>query len=154
MSERRTTRHARRGTRAGRAARSRARRPRPTAGRAPTGRQRLAAGLWPPRLTRAQLIVALLLFVLGLGLAIQVRSTTATTARCAAPARRTWSASSTELDNRSQRSRTRSADWTSQRRELETSSDQAAEALKQTRQKAAELGVLAGTVAAQGRGSR
>lgn len=39
-----------------------------------TGRQRLAKGLWPPRVSRAQLIVAVLLFVLGLGLAIQVRS--------------------------------------------------------------------------------
>lgn len=38
-----------------------------------SGRQRLRAGLWPPRVSRAQLIVALLLFVLGLGLAIQVK---------------------------------------------------------------------------------
>ncbi|MFE3934744.1 hypothetical protein ACFXPJ_13380, partial [Streptomyces goshikiensis] len=37
-----------------------------------TGRQRLAAGLWPPRISRAQLIVAALLFLLGLGLALQV----------------------------------------------------------------------------------
>ncbi len=34
-----------------------------------TGRQRLVAGLWPPAATRAQLVVALLLFGLGLGLA-------------------------------------------------------------------------------------
>lgn len=39
-----------------------------------TGRQRLLKGLWPPRLTRAQLIVALLLFGLGFGLAVQVAS--------------------------------------------------------------------------------
>ncbi len=37
-----------------------------------TGRQRLVMVLWPPRVTRAQLIVALLLFGLGFGLAIQV----------------------------------------------------------------------------------
>ena len=40
-----------------------------TAAGQPTGRQRLVRRLWPPRVTRAQLIVALLLFVLGLGLA-------------------------------------------------------------------------------------
>src|SRR5690242_21833753 len=39
-----------------------------------TGRQRLVQGLWPPRLTRAQLIVAVLLFGLGFGLAVQVAS--------------------------------------------------------------------------------
>ncbi|MCZ9338055.1 hypothetical protein NGM37_09725, partial [Streptomyces sp. TRM76130] len=37
-------------------------------------RQRLVQGLWPPRVTRAQLIVALLLFGLGFGLAVQVAS--------------------------------------------------------------------------------
>jgi uncharacterized protein YlxW (UPF0749 family) len=40
----------------------------------------------------------------------------------------------------------------SQRTKLESSSDQAAEALRQTRQKAQQLGVLAGTVAARGPG--
>ncbi|MFE0778952.1 hypothetical protein ACFW3E_38630, partial [Streptomyces sp. NPDC058861] len=39
------------------------------------GRRRLFSALWPPRVTRAQLVVALLLFGLGLGLAIQVSST-------------------------------------------------------------------------------
>ena len=39
-----------------------------------TGRQRLVKGLWPPRVTRAQLIVAVLLFGLGFGLAVQVAS--------------------------------------------------------------------------------
>ncbi|NEE57356.1 hypothetical protein G3M55_74020, partial [Streptomyces sp. SID8455] len=48
---------------------------RPSAAEEVSGRQRLLAGLWPPRLSRAQLIVAVLLFGLGLGLAIQVRST-------------------------------------------------------------------------------
>ncbi|MFE0338514.1 hypothetical protein ACFW1I_30475, partial [Streptomyces sp. NPDC058955] len=45
------------------------------AGGAPDGRRRLADALWPPRVTRAQLVVALLLACLGFGLAIQVSST-------------------------------------------------------------------------------
>lgn len=116
-----------------------------------TGRQRLAAGLWPPRLSRAQLIVALLLFVLGLGLAIQVRSTSDSgTLRGAR--QEDLVRILTELDNRSQRLEDEKRDLESQRSELESSSNQAAEALKQTRQKARELGVLAGTTAAQGPG--
>jgi uncharacterized protein YlxW (UPF0749 family) len=116
-----------------------------------TGRQRLKAGLWPPRLTRAQLIVALLLFVLGLGLAIQVR-TTSDNGTLRGARQEDLVRILTELDNRSQRLQDEKRGLESQRSELETSSDQAAEALKQTRQKARELGVLAGTEAAQGPG--
>lgn len=116
-----------------------------------TGRQRLVAGLWPPRLSRAQLIVAVLLFVLGLGLAIQVRSTSDNgTLRGAR--QEDLVRILTELDNRSQRLQDEKRGLESQRGELESSSDQAAEALKQTRQKTLELGVLAGTVAAEGPG--
>jgi uncharacterized protein YlxW (UPF0749 family) len=117
-----------------------------------TGRQRLAAGLWPPRLTRAQLIVALLLFVLGLGLAIQVRSTSSDNGALRGARQEDLVRILTELDNRSQRLQDEKRGLESQRGDLETSSDRAAEALKQTRQKAQELGVLAGTVAAQGPG--
>ncbi|MYS23236.1 Uncharacterized conserved protein YlxW, UPF0749 family [Streptomyces sp. DvalAA-14] len=123
-------------------------------GQAPraTGRQRLAAGLWPPRLSRAQLIVALLLFVLGLGLAIQVRSTSDTGGVLRGARQEDLVRILTELDNRSQRLEDEKRGLENQRSELETSSDQAAEALRQTRQKAQELGVLAGTVAARGPG--
>jgi uncharacterized protein YlxW (UPF0749 family) len=117
-----------------------------------TGRQRLVAGLWPPRLTRAQMIVALLLFVLGLGLAIQVRSTSSGNSALRGARQEDLVRILTELDNRSQRLQDEKRGLESQRGELETSSDQAAEALRQTRQKAQELGVLAGTVAAQGPG--
>jgi len=118
----------------------------------PTGRQRLAAGLWPPRMTRAQLIVALLLFVLGLGLAIQVRSTSSDNGVLRGARQEDLVRILTELDNRSQRLQDEKRGLDSQRSELETSSDRAAEALRQTRQKDLELGVLAGTVAAQGPG--
>ena len=57
-----------------------------------------------------------------------------------------------ELDNRTQRLEDEKRGLESQRTELENSSDQAEEARKQTRQKEQQLGILAGTVAAQGPG--
>ncbi|OKI06181.1 hypothetical protein A6A06_37825 [Streptomyces sp. CB02923] len=116
-----------------------------------TGRQRLAAGLWPPRLTRAQLIVALLLFILGLGLAIQVRSTSDSSALRGAR-QEDLVRILDELDNRSQRLTDEQRRLEGQKTELENSSDQAEEARKQTVEKEQQLGVLAGTVAAQGPG--
>lgn len=118
---------------------------------ASTGRQRLKAGLWPPRVTRAQLIVALLLFVLGLGLAIQVRSTSGSSALRGAR-QEDLVRILDELDNRTQRLEDEKRGLENQRTELENSSDQAEEARRQTEQKAQQLAVLAGTVAAQGPG--
>ncbi|MFI5804995.1 DUF881 domain-containing protein [Streptomyces sp. NPDC051561] len=116
-----------------------------------TGRQRLAAGLWPPRATRAQLIVALLLFGLGLGLAIQVNSTSDNgTLRGAR--QEDLVRILDELDDRSARLEDEKQRLTDQRTELESSSDQAEEARKQTLEKERQLGVLAGTVGAQGPG--
>jgi uncharacterized protein YlxW (UPF0749 family) len=117
-----------------------------------TGRQRLVAGLWPPRFSRAQLIVAVLLFVLGLGLAIQVSSTSDSGGALRGARKEDLVRILTELDNRTQRLEDEKRGLESQRSELETSSNQAAEALKQTQAKAQQLGVLAGTVAAQGPG--
>jgi uncharacterized protein YlxW (UPF0749 family) len=118
---------------------------------ASTGRQRLKAGLWPLRVTRAQLIVALLLFVLGLGLAIQVRSTSDSSALRGAR-QEDLVRILDELDNRTQRLEDEKRGLENQRTELENSSDQAEEARRQTEQKAQQLAVLAGTVAAQGPG--
>jgi uncharacterized protein YlxW (UPF0749 family) len=120
-------------------------------GRRETGRQRLIASLWPPRLTRAQLIVALLLFILGLGLAIQVRSTSDSSALRGAR-QEDLVRILDELDNRSQRLTDEQRRLEGQKTELENSSDQAEEARKQTVEKEQQLGVLAGTVAAQGPG--
>jgi uncharacterized protein YlxW (UPF0749 family) len=126
--------------------------PEPTPVRAPlTGRQRLAAGLWPPRVTRAQLIVAVLLFGLGLGLAIQVRSNSDDSALRGAR-QEDLVRILDELDNRTQRLDDEKQRLEAQRTELETSSDQAEEARKQTAEKEQQLGILAGTVAAQGPG--
>lgn len=116
-----------------------------------TGRQRLLAGLWPPRITRAQLTVAVLLFVLGLGLAIQVRSTSDNSALRGAR-QEDLVRILDELDNRTQRLEDEKQRLEDQRAELENSSDQAEEARKQTQQKEQQLGILAGTVAAEGPG--
>jgi uncharacterized protein YlxW (UPF0749 family) len=117
----------------------------------PSGRRRLLAGLWPPRVSRAQLIVALLLFVLGLGLAIQVRSTSENSSLRGAR-QEDLVRILDELDDRTKRLEDEKQSLEGQRTELENSSDQAEEARRQTRQKARQLGVLAGTVGAQGPG--
>ncbi|WP_406150841.1 DUF881 domain-containing protein [Streptomyces sp. NBC_01012] len=116
-----------------------------------SGRQRLRAGLWPPRVSRAQLIVALLLFVLGLGLAIQVRSNSDNSALRGAR-QEDLVRILDELDNRTQRLEDEKQRLDDQRTELENSSDQAEEARKQTLEKERQLGILAGTVAAHGPG--
>lgn len=116
-----------------------------------TGRQRLAAGLWPPRVSRAQLIVAVLLFVLGLGLAIQVRSNSDSSALRGAR-QEDLVRILDELDGRTKRLEDEKQKLDEQRRELESSSNQAEEARKQTVEKERQLGILAGTVAAQGPG--
>ncbi|MFI6415819.1 DUF881 domain-containing protein [Streptomyces sp. NPDC050842] len=117
----------------------------------PSGRRRLAAAVWPPRVTRAQLIVALLLFVLGLGLAIQVSSTSENSALRGAR-QEDLVRILDELDDRTQRLEDEKARLEKQRSELESSSDQAEEARKQTQEKERQLGILAGTVAAEGPG--
>lgn len=116
-----------------------------------TGRQRLTAAVWPPRITRAQLIVAVLLFVLGLGLAIQVRSNSDNSALRGAR-QEDLVRILDEVDDRSQRLEDEKQRLEDQRTELENSSDQAEEARKQTVEKERQLGILAGTVAAHGPG--
>ncbi|WP_442809778.1 DUF881 domain-containing protein [Streptomyces sp. SR27] len=120
-------------------------------GTEPSGRRRLASALWPPRVTRAQLVVALLLFVLGLGLAIQVSSTSDNSALRGAR-QEDLVRILDELDDRTQRLEDEKARLEKQRSELESSSDQAEEARKQTQEKEQQLGILAGTVAAEGPG--
>ncbi|MDK1474461.1 DUF881 domain-containing protein [Streptomyces sp. 549] len=116
-----------------------------------TGRQRLVAGLWPPRVNRKQLVAALLLFVLGLGLAIQVRSTSEDSALRGARQEDLVRILG-EMDDRTTRLEDEKRRLEGQRSELENSSDQAEEARKQTREREQQLGVLAGTVGAEGPG--
>ncbi|WEO98675.1 DUF881 domain-containing protein [Streptomyces sp. FXJ1.172] len=130
--------------------------PRETPGEKPaqalTGRQRLVKGLWPPRFTRAQLIVALLLFGLGFGLAVQVASNSDTDSALRGARQEDLVRILDELDSRTQRLEDEKQGLEKQRSELQSSSDQAAEARKQTAEKERQLGILAGTVAAQGPG--
>ncbi|MCW5253742.1 DUF881 domain-containing protein [Streptomyces sp. SHP 1-2] len=117
-----------------------------------TGRQRLAAGLWPPRVTRAQLIVALLLFGLGFGLAVQVASNSDSGSALRGARQEDLVRILDELDDRTQRLEDEKQGLEKQRDELANSSDQAEEARRQTLEKERQLGVLAGTVAAKGPG--
>ncbi|MEU6512247.1 MULTISPECIES: DUF881 domain-containing protein [unclassified Streptomyces] len=117
-----------------------------------TGRQRLVKGLWPPRFTRAQLIVALLLFGLGFGLAVQVASNSETDSALRGARQEDLVRILDELDARTQRLEDEKQGLEKQRQELQSSSDQAAEARRQTAEKERQLGILAGTVAAQGPG--
>lgn len=118
---------------------------------APVGRAALLDGLWPPRVTRAQLIVALLLFVLGLGLATQIQAAGDDDAlRGARPEDLVRILS--DLDERTKRLDEERATLERQRTELESTSDRAEEARRQNRERELQLGVLAGTVAASGPG--
>ncbi|MGW1544824.1 DUF881 domain-containing protein [Streptomyces sp. NPDC002309] len=117
-----------------------------------TGRQRLVKGLWPPRITRAQLIVALLLFGLGFGLAVQVASNSDGDSALRGARQEDLVRILDELDDRTQRLEDEKQGLENQREELENSSNQAEEARRQTIEKERQLGVLAGTVAAQGPG--
>ncbi|WP_228474121.1 DUF881 domain-containing protein, partial [Streptomyces calidiresistens] len=117
----------------------------------PTGRAAIISGLWPPRITRAQLTVAALLFVLGLGLAIQVRvAGEDATLRGARPEDLVRILS--ELDERTKRLEEERAELERLRAELETGSLRAEEARRQNRERELQLGILAGTVAATGPG--
>lgn len=117
-----------------------------------TGRQRLVQGLWPPRVTRAQLIVAVLLFGLGFGLAVQVASNSNSDSALRGARQEDLVRILDELDGRTQRLEDEKQGLEKQRDELENSSNQAEEARKQTVEKEKQLGILAGTVAAQGPG--
>ncbi|WP_344053550.1 DUF881 domain-containing protein [Streptomyces thermoalcalitolerans] len=117
-----------------------------------TGRQRLLQGLWPPRFTRAQLVVALLLFGLGFGLAVQVASHSDGDSALRGARQEDLVRILDELDDRTQRLEEERQGLEKQRQELENSSDQAEEARRQTAEREKQLGILAGTVAAQGPG--
>lgn len=116
------------------------------------GRRRLKAALWPPRMSRGQLVVALLLFSLGLGLAIQVRSTNDHHSQLRGARQEDLVRILDELDSRQQRLQQEKAELEQSLAKLENSSNQAKEAQEQTRKKTTELGVLAGTVKATGPG--
>ncbi|MDT0343830.1 DUF881 domain-containing protein [Streptomyces litchfieldiae] len=117
-----------------------------------TGRRALRAALWPPRAGRGQLVAAVLLFVLGLGLAIQVRATGSEETALRGARQEDLVRILSDLEDRTARLEDEKRALEEQRTELETSSDQAEEARRQTEERERQLGVLAGTVAAEGPG--
>lgn len=122
-----------------------------TPGAAADGRRRLRAALWPPRLSRGQLVVAVLLFSLGLALAVQVRSNNDHN-QLRGARQEDLIRILDELDSRQQRLQQEKSQLDQSLTQLENSSNQAKEAVAQTRKRATELGVLAGTVKATGPG--
>ncbi|MER5867149.1 DUF881 domain-containing protein [Kitasatospora sp. NPDC002040] len=130
--------------------------PEPTPGPGPaeaesTPRHRLRVALWPPRLSRGQVVVATLLLVLGFALAVQVRSTN-DHSQLRGARQEDLVRILDELDSRQQRLQQEKTQLEQSLAQLENSSNQAKEAQEQTRKKATELGVLAGTVRATGPG--
>ncbi|WP_354644852.1 DUF881 domain-containing protein [Kitasatospora camelliae] len=115
------------------------------------GRRRLKSAVWPPRLSRGQAVVAVLLFALGLALAIQVRSTQDHD-QLRGARQEDLVRILDELDSRQQRLQQERTQLEQSLAQLENSSNQAKAALEQTKEKAAELGILAGTVKATGPG--
>ncbi|WP_343230820.1 DUF881 domain-containing protein [Yinghuangia seranimata] len=117
----------------------------------PSGRRRLGIALWPPRVSRAQLVVGVLLFALGAGLAIQVRTNTESD-----PLRGARESDLVrvldELEQRTQRLEAEKHRLEVSRDQLESSNNRAEEARQQTDQRAQVLGILAGTVKATGPG--
>ncbi|WP_129838183.1 DUF881 domain-containing protein [Streptomyces sp. RFCAC02] len=118
----------------------------------PAGARLLLAALWPPRATGSQFVAAGLLFVLGLGLAIQVRAANSEDTALAGARTEDLVRILSDLDDRAARLEAERADLERQRTELENSSDQAEEARRQNEERAGRLGVLAGTEAARGPG--
>ncbi|WP_457029955.1 DUF881 domain-containing protein [Kitasatospora sp. P5_F3] len=123
----------------------------PTAEPERNPRRRLTVALWPPRLSRGQVVVATLLMVLGFALAVQVRSTNDHN-QLRGARQEDLVRILDELDSRQQRLLQEKTQLEQSLAQLENSSNQAKEAQEQTRKKATELGVLAGTVRATGPG--
>ncbi|MFE2945441.1 DUF881 domain-containing protein [Embleya sp. NPDC059267] len=115
------------------------------------GRRRLLDAFWPPRVSRAQLVGAVLLFALGAGLAIQVRSNTESDPLRGARQEDLVRVLD-ELGERTRRLEDEKHRLENSRTQLQNSNDRVQEAREQNAAKADALGVLAGTVKATGPG--
>lgn len=121
--------------------------PRPLADQ--EGRARLRRAL-APRPTRGQVLAGLLCAVLGLGLAVQVRSTQE--AGLDTLREQDLLGLLNDVTERSTRLQAESRDLERTRDELTTGSDTARAALEQAQARATALGILAGTLPAEGPG--
>ncbi|MYW02363.1 DUF881 domain-containing protein [Streptomyces sp. SID3343] len=115
------------------------------------GRRRLIEAFWPPRVSRAQLVGAVLLFALGAGLAIQVRSTTSSDPLRGARQEDLVRVLD-EISERTRRLEDEKHRLETSRTQLQNSNDRVQEAREQNEAKADALGVLAGTAKAVGPG--
>jgi uncharacterized protein YlxW (UPF0749 family) len=104
---------------------------------------------WPP--TRSQALIALLAAVLGFGLVVQVR-TTQESSGLASARQDDLVRIIDDLTARSERLQGEIAELSAARDRLSTGVDRDAAALIEARRRADTLAILAGTVAAQGRG--
>ena len=115
------------------------------------GRRRLRQALWPPRFSRNQFVVGVLLAVLGAALAIQVHATNSDQLlRAARPDDLVHILD--EVTARGQRLDNELRDLEAQKAALQNSTDKAQAALQQAQEKAKDLQILAGTTKASGPG--
>jgi uncharacterized protein YlxW (UPF0749 family) len=128
-----------------------ARRPERCERQAEAGSRSVLAGLLRPRGRPVDLLVAALLGVLGFAAVVQVRSTQEEGALARARQEDLVQILD-ELSNRDERLRTEIEGLTATRERLTTGSDSTAAALEEARHRAEVLGVLAGTVPADGPG--
>jgi uncharacterized protein YlxW (UPF0749 family) len=116
------------------------------------GRSRLLHAIWPPRFSRNQVVVGVLLAVLGAALAIQVRATNSSDQLLRAARPDDLVHILDEVTARGQRLDTELRDLESQKAALQNSTDKAQAALQQAQEKAKDLQILAGTTKATGPG--
>ncbi|NUP49433.1 MAG: DUF881 domain-containing protein, partial [Catenulispora sp.] len=116
------------------------------------GRRRLFAALWPPRMSRNQAVVGVLLAALGAALAIQVRATNTSDQFLRAARSDDLVHILDDVTARGQRLDAELRDLQTQNAAIQNSADKAQAALTQAQQKAKDLQILAGTVKAKGPG--
>jgi uncharacterized protein YlxW (UPF0749 family) len=116
-----------------------------------TPRERLRNAFLRPQVSRAQLTAALLLAVLGFGVAIQVRSTNANTVLRGAR-QSDLIRILDDVSDRSARLEEEKRALEVNRDQLLSGSDRSKAALRQTEERQRTLGILAGTLPAQGPG--
>jgi uncharacterized protein YlxW (UPF0749 family) len=126
--------------------------PTPSAPSVSLGRRRLFAALWPPRLSRNQVVVGVLLAALGAALAIQVHATNTSDEILRGARADDLVNILDEVTSRGQSLDAELRNLQTQNAAIQDSADKAQAALAQAQQKAKDLQILAGTVKAKGPG--
>ena len=116
------------------------------------GRRRLIAAFWPPRLSRNQAVVGVLLAALGAAVAIQVHATNTSDEILRGARADDLVNILDEVTSRGQSLDAELRNLETQNATIQDSADKAQAALTQAQQKAKDLQILAGTVKAKGSG--